>query len=113
MKRNTIQSLVNYLTEKNDDYMMDIKAELEAELNKSAEAKAAKNAAYDAAWEVVRSIFALTTAPLTVAEITEEAVDDDRLPEGFGKGRILYGLNHQWADRVVKIEGKPNTYRLA
>lgn len=113
MKRNTIQSLVSYLNGETVTNLDEIKAELEAELNKGADAKAAKNAAYDAAWEVVRSVFALTTAPLTVAEITEEAVDDDRLPEGFGKGRILYGLNHQWADRVVKIEGKPNTYRLA
>ena len=113
MKRNTIQSLVSYLNGETVTNIDEIRAELVAELNKSAEAKAAKNAAYDAAWEVVRSVFALTTAPLTVAEITEEAVDDDRLPEGFGKGRILYGLNHQWADRVVKIEGKPNTYRLA
>lgn len=113
MKRNTIQSLVSYLNGETVTNIDEIRAELVAELNKSAEAKAAKNATYDAAWEVVRSVFALTTAPLTVAEITEEAVDDDRLPEGFGKGRILYGLNHQWADRVVKIEGKPNTYRLA
>ena len=111
MKRNTIQSLVNYLAEKNDDYMMDIKAELEAELNKGAEAKAAKDATYDAAWEVVRSVLAMTTAPLTVAEIVAEGAD--RLPDGFGKGRVLYGLNHQWAGFIVKIEGKPNTYRLA
>ncbi len=111
MKRNTIQSLVNYLTEKNDDYMMDIKAELEAELNKGAEAKAAKDATYDAAWDAVREVLTMTTAPLTVAEITEEAAAN--LPDGFGKGRVLYGLNHQWAGYVVKIEGKPNTYRLA
>lgn len=113
MKRTTIQSLVSYLNGETIDNLDTIKAELEAELNKSATAKAEKDAAYDAAWEAVRSVLTLTTAPLTVAEITEEAVDDDRLPDGFGKGRILYGLNHQWADRVVKIEGKPNTYRLA
>lgn len=113
MKRTTIQSLVSYLNGETIDNLDTIKAELEAELNKGAEAKAAKDATYDAAWEVVRSIFALTTAPLTVAEITEEAVDDDRLPEGFSKGKVQYGLTHNWADRVVKIEGKPNTYRLA
>lgn len=113
MKRNTIQSLVSYLNGETIDNLDAIKAELEAELNKGAAVKAEKDATYDAAWEVVRSIFALTTAPLTVAEIAEEAADDDRLPDGFGKGRILYGLNHQWADFIVKIEGKPNTYRLA
>ena len=111
MKRNTIQTLVNYLTEKNDDYMMDIKAELEAELNKGAVAKAEKAAGYDAAWNAVSAVFALTTAPLTIAEIFEQAEND--LPEGFTKGKVQYGLTHNWADRVVKIEGKPNTYRLA
>ena len=111
MKRNTILSLVSYLNGETIDNLDAIKAELEAELNKGAEAKAAKDATYDAAWEVVRSVLAMTTTPLTVAEIVAEG--EDRLPEGFGKGRVLYGLNHQWADFIVKIEGKPNTYRLA
>lgn len=111
MKRNTIQSLVSYLNGETIDNLDAIKAELEAELNKGAEAKAAKDATYDAAWEVVREVLAMTTTPLTVAEIVAEG--EERLPEGFGKGRVLYGLNHQWADFIVKIEGKPNTYRLA
>lgn len=111
MKRNTIQSLVSFLNGETVTNIDEIKAELEAELNKGAEVKAAKDAAYDAAWEVVRSVLAMTTAPLTVAEIVAEG--EDRLPEGFGKGRVLYGLNHQWTGFIVKIEGKPNTYRLA
>ena len=56
----------------------DILAELDKEINKGAEAKAAKDATYDAAWEVVRSVLAMTTAPLTVAEIVAER----------GKGRM-------------------------
>lgn len=111
MKRNTIQSLVSYLNGETIDNLDAIKTELEAELNKGAAVKAEKDATYDAAWEVVRSVLAMTTAPLTVAEIVAES--EDRLPDGFGKGRVLYGLNHQWADFIVKIEGKPNTYRLA
>ena len=111
MKRTTLVSLFNYLNGETITNLDEIKAELETELNKGAVAKAAANAAYDAAWEIVRSVLAMTTAPLTVAEIVEEA--ESRLPDGFGKGRVLYGLNHQWADQVVKIEGKPNTYRLA
>lgn len=111
MKRNTIQSLVSYLNGETVTNLDEIKAELEAELNKGAEVKAAKDATYDAAWDIVRGVLTMTTAPLTAAEITEEAAA--KLPDGFGKGRVLYGLNHQWADYVVKIEGKPNTYRLA
>ena len=110
MKRNTIQSLVSYLNGETVTNLDEIKAELEAELNKGAVAKAEKAAGYDAAWNAVSAVFALTTAPLTVAEIFEQAEND--LPEGFTKGKVQYGLTHNWADRVVKIEGKPNTYRL-
>jgi len=111
MKRNTIQSLVSFLNGETVTNLDEIKAELEAELNKGAVAKAEKDAGYEAAWDIVRSVFALTTAPLTVAEIFEQV--EETLPEGFTKGKVQYGLTHQWADRVVKIEGKPNTYRLA
>ena len=111
MRIATIKSLVSYLNGETVTNLDEIKAELVAELNKGAEAKAAKDATYDAAWDAVREVLTMTTAPLTAAEITEEAAAN--LPDGFGKGRVLYGLNHQWANRIVKIEGKPNTYRLA
>lgn len=111
MKLSTIKSLVSYLNGATIDNLDAIKAELEAELNKNAEAKAAKDATYDATWEVVREVLAMTTAPLTVAEIFEQV--EANLPEGFTKGQLVYALNHQWPGRVVRIEGKPNTYRLA
>lgn len=110
MKRTTILSLVSILNGENVANVAEIKAELEAELNKGAVAKAEKAAGYEAAWDIVRGVFALTTSPLTVAEIFEQV--EETLPEGFTKGKVQYGLTHQWADRVVKIEGKPNTYRL-
>jgi len=111
MKRSTLQSLVSFLNGENVTNLDEIKAELTAELNKGATAKAAKDAGYDAAWPIVCGVFSLTDAPLTVAEIFEQV--EVALPEGFTKGKVQYGLTHQWADRVVKIEGKPNTYRLA
>lgn len=111
MKLSTIKSLVSFLNGETVTNLDEIKAELETELNKGAVAKAEKDAGYEAAWDIVRGVFALTTAPLTVAEIFEQV--EEALPEGFTKGKVQYGLTHQWADRVVKIEGKPNTYRLA
>ena len=45
-----------------------------------------------------------------MAQIYEEVKND--LPTGFAKGRVQYGMTHQWAEEVVKIDGKPNTYRL-
>ena len=111
MRIATIKSLVSYLNGETVANLDEIKAELEAELNKGAAAKAEKDAGYESAWDIVRGVFTLTTSPLTVAEIFEQAEND--LPEGFTKGKVQYGLTHNWADRVVKIEGKPNTYRLA
>lgn len=111
MKLSTIKSLVSFLNGETVTNLDEIKAELTAELNKGAVAKAEKAAGYESAWDAICTVFALTTAPLTVAEIFEQAEND--LPEGFTKGKVQYGLTHNWADRVVKIEGKPNTYRLA
>lgn len=111
MRIATIKSLVSFLNGETVTNLDEIKAELETELNKGAVAKAEKDAGYETAWDIVRGVFALTTAPLTVAEIFEQV--EANLPEGFTKGKVQYGLTHNWADRVVKIEGKPNTYRLA
>ena len=111
MKLSTIKSLVSFLNGETVTNLDEIKAELTAELNKGAVAKAEKDAGYEAAWDIVRGVFALTTASMTVAEIFEQV--EETLPDGFTKGKVQYGLTHNWADRVVKIEGKPNTYRLA
>ena len=48
--------------------------------------------------------------PATVADIYGEA--EKELPENFSKNRVSYGLTHQWADRVVKTEGKVNLYSV-
>ena len=111
MRIATLKSLVSFLNGEAVENIDAIKAEIEAEINKGAVAKAEKAAGYDAAWDAVREAFAQTTAPLTVAEIFEQA--EANLPDGFTKGKVQYGLTHNWADKIVKIEGKPNTYRLA
>lgn len=86
-----------------------VRDEIKAELNRGAEEKAAKAAEYEAAWPAVRD--ALSIAPeITVADIFNEC--EKELPAGFSKSKIQYGLGHTWADKVVKIEGKPNRYSL-
>lgn len=109
MTKATLKALVSIVTATETEDKDAILAELTKELNRGADKAQAKSAEYDSAWQVVRGAFALTTAPLTVADICENV----KLPEGFTKGKVQYGLTHDWADRVVKIEGKPNTYRLA
>ena len=87
----------------------EILAELEKEITKG-DAQKAKNAeAYDAIHDIVVS--ALSAVPVTVAELWESI--EDEVPEGITKGKVQYALNHLWSDEIVKIEGKPNTYRKA
>ena len=108
MKKSTIKTLVAYLNGADVDNLELIKEELEAELAKDEQRKAEKTSAYDTAWEAVRELLSKSNKPLSAAEITEQA----ELPDGFGKGKVVYGLGHDWADRVIKIEGKVNEYKL-
>ena len=70
MKKATMQALVNYLAEKNDDYMLDVKAELEAELNRNAEKAAANREAYAAARDAILEVLrANPDVEMTAAEL--------------------------------------------
>ena len=87
----------------------EILAELEKEITKG-DAQKAKNAeAYDAIHDIV--VNALSAVPVTVAELWESI--ESEVPEGITKGKVQYALNHLWGNEIVKIEGKPNTYRKA
>lgn len=102
----TIRTALDSIDFENKDAIME---ELDKELNKGVAERNAKTAEYENAFECVRKAMGMTTSPLTVAEIFEAC---EELPEGFTKNKVSYGLTHYWADRVVKIEGKVNTYRL-
>ena len=87
----------------------DILAEIEKELSKG-EAEKAKNAeAYEAMHDVI--VGALSDVPVTCAELF--ASIENELPEDATKGKVQYALTHLWQDEIVKIAGKPNTYRKA
>ena len=87
----------------------DILAEIEKELSKG-EAQKAKNAeAYEALHDYI--VGELTDVPVTCGELWDAIKDD--VPEGTTKGKVQYALTHLWQDEIVKIEGKPNTYRKA
>ena len=47
---------------------------------------------------------------MTIAQLFEACKNE--LPEGFTKARVQYGITHQWAENVVKTEGKVNSYSL-
>ena len=108
MKKATLIAIKNALTDYG--YMdSDVLSELNREITKG-EAEKAKNAqAYESIHDIV--IGALGTAPATCGEIYDAIADE--LPEGVTKGKVQYALTHLWQDEIVKIEGKPNTYRRA
>ena len=87
----------------------DILAELEKEINKGAEAKAKNAEAYEAIHDIV--VGALSSVPVTCAELYESI--ENELPEAMTKAKVQYALTHFWGDEIVKIVGKPNTYRKA
>lgn len=111
MKKNTYVAIANILSSVDFENKDAIMEELNVEINRGAEVKATKASEYETAWAIVREVLMSTNQPLTVTEIFEECRKD--LPDGFTRGRVQYGMTNTWSDRVVKIEGKPNTYRLA
>lgn len=112
MKIATLSTVVTLLSDLDFEGKETLMNELYTELNRGAAVKAEKAAVYEAAKPVVFSAFeqAPETA-LTVAEIWE-AIEGE-VPAGFTKSKLSYGLTHNWANEVVKVEGKVNAYRKA
>lgn len=109
MKKTSYEAIYETLTAIGYDNA-EVMDDLRKELNRGAEAKAKKASEYDTAKEVVFATLRSAGKPVTVAEIFEDC--EGNLPEGFTKARVQYGLTHQWADEVVKTEGKVNSYAL-
>ena len=87
----------------------EILSELDKEINRGAEQKAKNAEAYEGIHDLV--VGTLTSVPVTFAELFDSI--ESELPEGITKGKVQYALTHLWQDEIVKIEGKPNTYRRA
>ena len=109
MKKSSYEAIYEALTAINYDNT-EVMDDLRKEINRGAEAKAKKASEYDAAKEAVFNTLRLAGKPATVAEIFEDC--ESNLPEGFTKARVQYGLTHQWAEEVIKTEGKVNSYTL-
>ena len=107
MKKVSLSAIYSAL--KGIDFDSEILAEVEKELNKGEEKKAKNAEAYEAMHDVI--VGALSDTPVTCAELFESI--ESELPEGATKGKVQYALTHLWSDEIVKIEGKPNTYRKA
>jgi hypothetical protein len=105
MKKNTYSVVYNFLTANGFDNA-EILAEFEKELNRNAAKATATASLYDAAKAVVMEN--LGTTPVTIGELYD-AIEHE-LPDGFTKGKLQYAMTRLWADDLVKVEGKVNTY---
>ena len=109
MKKATMQTIVNYINDNAVEELAFARDELVAELNKNAEKAEANRALYDEAKAVVMEN--LDETPVTIGEMYEAV--EDKLPEGFTKGKLQYAVTRLWDGEIVKIEGNPNQYRKA
>ena len=108
MKKNSLVAIKTALTNFGFDNA-EIMDELTAEINRGEEQKAKNAAVYASFHDVVMKT--LSDTPVPLAELWDSI--EDEVPEGITKGKVQYALTHLWQDEIVKIEGKPNTYRKA
>lgn len=119
MKKATLQYLVNLMNdqialnggeaETGAEYVA-ARDELAAELNKGAAEKAARAEAYEGIHDIV--VDNLTDTPITCADLFVE-IEPEVVAKGMTRHNVQYALNNLWQDEIVKIAGKPNTYRRA
>jgi len=110
MKKATLEAIRDTLIDlgvKDTDPMV---VELNAELNKGAEEKAARATAYAGIHDVV--VDNLTDTPVSLNDLWSE-IEGEVAAKGMTKHNVQYALNNLWQDEIVKIPGKPNTYRRA
>ena len=109
MKKATLETIRTALTNLGYENT-EVLAELDAELNKGAEEKAARAAAYAGIHDIV--VDNLTDTPVCLNDLWPE-IEGEITAKGMTKHNVQYALNNLWQDEIVKIAGKPNTYRRA
>lgn len=108
MKKATLEAIRDTLIDLGVKDTDPIVVELNAELNKGAEEKAARAAAYEGIHDII--VDSLDATPVTVADLWPE-IETDITAKGMTRHNVQYALNNLWQDEIVKIVGKPNTYR--
>lgn len=109
MKKATLEAIRTALTDFGYENK-EVLDELDAELSKGAAEKAARAAAYAEIHDVV--VDNLTDTPVSLTDLWPE-IEGEITAKGMTKHNVQYALNNLWQDEIVKIAGKPNTYRRA
>ena len=109
MKKATLETIRTALTDLGYENK-EVLDELDAELNKGAAEKAARAAAYESIHSLI--VDNLSDTPITCADLLAE-IEPEVVANGMTRHNVQYALNNLWQDEIVKIAGKPNTYRHA
>ena len=110
MKKVTLETIRTTLVDLGVDATDPMIAELDAELNKGAEEKAVRAAAYESIHDII--VDNLSETPVPCADLWKE-IEGEVSAKGMNRHNVQYALNNLWQDEIVKIAGKPNTYRRA
>ena len=111
MKKATMNTILSLIATIDTPEAQAVRDELNTELNKGAEEKARNAELYESAKAVVMDELSTATEAVTIGELYDAV--EDKLPEGFTKGKLQYAVTRLWKDEIVRIEGKVNTYRKA
>ena len=110
MKKQTLETIRTALLDAGYESTDPIMVELDAELNKGAAEKAARAEAYEGIHRIV--VDNLGETPITCADLFSE-IEAEVTAKGMTRYNVQYALNNLWQDEIVKVAGKPNTYRRA
>ena len=110
MKKATLETIRTALLDAGYESTDPVMVELDAELNKGAEEKAARAAAYEGIHRIV--VDNLTDTPVSCSDLWGE-IESEVSAKSMTRHNVQYALNNLWQDEIVKIPGKPNTYRRA
>lgn len=110
MKKATLETIRTTLVDLGVNPADPMIAELDAELNKGAAEKAARAEAYEGIHSLI--VDNLSETPVTCADLFAE-IEDDIAAKGMTRHNVQYALNNLWQTEIVKIAGKPNTYKRA
>lgn len=109
MKKATLETIRTTLIDLGVNDTDPMVVEIDAELNRGAEEKAARAASYESIHALI--VDNLSDTPVTCADLFAEIESD--LPSDISRGKVQYALNNLWQEEIIKIPGKPNTYRKA
>jgi hypothetical protein len=110
MKKATLETIRDTLIDLGVNDTDPMVVELNAELNKGAEEKAARATQYAGIHNII--VDNLTDTPVTCADLYSEIATEVNA-KGMSRYNVQYALNNLWQDEIVRIPGKPNTYRKA